>query len=183
MVAISGCPLPVGQTAAKNRNVEDAAVAVGDCPFAVKDGVATYLDKSLRRFETVLPACGSSFVWASCAAAFRSACFPWIRNGCRCAFASQSHRHRQGIPIARRTARRPRPAPAGRAPRRSRTHLRGRGLPSCEVWHCAERPVFSPKAPFRVPCRFGLATVSPRSRSSEAWHPKHPERAGSGNDS
>lgn len=32
----------------------------GVCPFAVKDGVAVYLDVSLRRFETVYPACGSS---------------------------------------------------------------------------------------------------------------------------
>lgn len=32
----------------------------GVCPFAVKDGVAVYLDKSLQRFETVYPACGSS---------------------------------------------------------------------------------------------------------------------------
>ncbi len=32
----------------------------GVCPFAVKDGVAVYLDQSLQRFETVFPACGSS---------------------------------------------------------------------------------------------------------------------------
>ena len=32
----------------------------GVCPFAVKDGVAVYLDQSLQRFETVYPACGSS---------------------------------------------------------------------------------------------------------------------------
>lgn len=32
----------------------------GICPFAVKEGVAVYLDESLRRFETVFPACGSS---------------------------------------------------------------------------------------------------------------------------
>ncbi len=32
----------------------------GVCPFAVKEGVAVYLDESLRRFETVYPACGSS---------------------------------------------------------------------------------------------------------------------------
>ena len=32
----------------------------GVCPFAVKDGVAVYLDESLKRFETVYPACGSS---------------------------------------------------------------------------------------------------------------------------
>ena len=32
----------------------------GVCPFAVKDGVKVYLDCSLRRFDTVFPACGSS---------------------------------------------------------------------------------------------------------------------------
>ena len=32
----------------------------GVCPFAVNDGVAVYLDVSLKRFETVFPACGSS---------------------------------------------------------------------------------------------------------------------------
>ena len=32
----------------------------GVCPFAVNEGVKTYLDVSLKRFETVFPACGSS---------------------------------------------------------------------------------------------------------------------------
>ena len=32
----------------------------GVCPFAVNEGVAVYLDVSLRRFATVFPACGSS---------------------------------------------------------------------------------------------------------------------------
>ena len=32
----------------------------GVCPFAVNEGVEIYLDESLRRFETVFPACGSS---------------------------------------------------------------------------------------------------------------------------
>ncbi|MCI9378975.1 MAG: YbaK/EbsC family protein [Eubacterium sp.] len=32
----------------------------GVCPFAVKDGAKVYLDVSLKRFETVFPACGSS---------------------------------------------------------------------------------------------------------------------------
>ncbi len=32
----------------------------GVCPFAVHDGVSVYLDRSLQRFETVFPACGSS---------------------------------------------------------------------------------------------------------------------------
>lgn len=32
----------------------------GICPFAVNEGVETYLDISLKRFDTVFPACGSS---------------------------------------------------------------------------------------------------------------------------
>lgn len=32
----------------------------GVCPFAVNDGVKVYLDESLKRFDTVFPACGSS---------------------------------------------------------------------------------------------------------------------------
>ncbi len=32
----------------------------GVCPFGINDGVPVYLDKSLKRFETVFPACGSS---------------------------------------------------------------------------------------------------------------------------
>ena len=32
----------------------------GICPFAVKEGVEVYLDRSLKRFETVFPACGSA---------------------------------------------------------------------------------------------------------------------------
>ncbi len=32
----------------------------GVCPFAVNEGVEIYLDESLKRFETVFPACGSS---------------------------------------------------------------------------------------------------------------------------
>ena len=32
----------------------------GVCPFAIKDGVRVYLDESLKRFDTVYPACGSS---------------------------------------------------------------------------------------------------------------------------
>ncbi len=32
----------------------------GACPFGVNEGVSVYLDESLRRFETVFPACGSS---------------------------------------------------------------------------------------------------------------------------
>ena len=41
--------------------VELVGHAVGGvCPFAVNDGVEVYLDRSLQRFETVFPACGSS---------------------------------------------------------------------------------------------------------------------------
>ena len=32
----------------------------GVCPFAVNEGVEVWLDESLKRFETVFPACGSS---------------------------------------------------------------------------------------------------------------------------
>ena len=32
----------------------------GVCPFGVNAGVPVYLDESLRRFETVFPACGSA---------------------------------------------------------------------------------------------------------------------------
>ena len=41
--------------------VELVGQAVGGvCPFAVKEGTKVYLDASLKRFETVFPACGSS---------------------------------------------------------------------------------------------------------------------------
>ena len=32
----------------------------GVCPFAVNEGVEVYLDESLKRFQTVFPACGSA---------------------------------------------------------------------------------------------------------------------------
>lgn len=32
----------------------------GVCPFAVKEGVKIYLDESLKRFNTIFPACGSA---------------------------------------------------------------------------------------------------------------------------
>lgn len=32
----------------------------GVCPFGIKEGVRVYLDESLKRFDTVYPACGSS---------------------------------------------------------------------------------------------------------------------------
>lgn len=41
--------------------VELVGHAVGGvCPFGINQGVAVYLDASLRRFATVFPACGSS---------------------------------------------------------------------------------------------------------------------------
>ena len=50
---------------AKMLSHDDAARLVGHvvggvCPFAVNEGVAVWLDESLRRFETVYPAAGSS---------------------------------------------------------------------------------------------------------------------------
>ena len=52
-------------TKAKMLTPEEAATMIGHavggvCPFAVNEGVAVYLDESLKRFETVFPACGSS---------------------------------------------------------------------------------------------------------------------------
>ena len=32
----------------------------GVCPFGINEGVKVYLDESMKRFETVFPACGSS---------------------------------------------------------------------------------------------------------------------------
>ena len=44
-----------------DQAVELVGHAVGGvCPFAVNEGVTVYLDESLRRFETVFPAAGSS---------------------------------------------------------------------------------------------------------------------------
>ena len=34
--------------------------AGGVCPFGIKEGVKVYLDNSLKRFDTVYPACGSA---------------------------------------------------------------------------------------------------------------------------
>lgn len=51
-------------TKAKMLTPEEAEALVGHrvggvCPFAVNEGVTVYLDQSLRRFDTVFPACGS----------------------------------------------------------------------------------------------------------------------------
>lgn len=50
---------------AKMLSFEDAEMLIGHavggvCPFGVNDGVRVFLDESLKRFETVFPACGSS---------------------------------------------------------------------------------------------------------------------------
>lgn len=50
---------------AKMLSHEDAAAMIGHavggvCPFAVNEGVSVYLDESIKRFETVFPAAGSS---------------------------------------------------------------------------------------------------------------------------
>ena len=52
-------------TKAAMLSYEDADKLIGHavggvCPFAVNEGVSVYLDESLKRFETVFPACGSS---------------------------------------------------------------------------------------------------------------------------
>ena len=52
-------------TKAKMLSPEEAETLVGHaiggvCPFAVNEGVMVYLDESLKRVETVFPACGSS---------------------------------------------------------------------------------------------------------------------------
>ena len=52
-------------TKAKMLAFEEAEPLIGHavggvCPFAVNEGVEVYLDGSLKRFETVFPACGSS---------------------------------------------------------------------------------------------------------------------------
>ena len=51
-------------TKAKMLSHEEAAQLIGHavggvCPFAVNEGVVVYLDESLKRFQTVFPACGS----------------------------------------------------------------------------------------------------------------------------
>lgn len=52
-------------TKAKMLTVDEAAQLVGHavggvCPFGVNEGVVTYLDVSLKDYQTVFPACGSS---------------------------------------------------------------------------------------------------------------------------
>ncbi len=52
-------------TKAKMLSPQEVELMVGHavggvCPFAVNEGVTVYLDVSLKRFETVFPACGSA---------------------------------------------------------------------------------------------------------------------------
>ena len=52
-------------TKAKMLAFEEAEPLIGHgvggvCPFAVNEGVEVWLDESLKRFDTVFPACGSS---------------------------------------------------------------------------------------------------------------------------
>ena len=52
-------------TKAKMLSPDEAETLVGHavggvCPFGINDGVTVYLDESLKRFDTVFPACGSS---------------------------------------------------------------------------------------------------------------------------
>ena len=53
------------KTKAKMLTAQQAAELIGHavggvCPFAVNEGVRVFLDESLKRFDTVFPACGSS---------------------------------------------------------------------------------------------------------------------------
>ena len=32
----------------------------GVCPFAINDGISVYLDNSVKKYDTIFPACGSS---------------------------------------------------------------------------------------------------------------------------
>ena len=53
------------QTKAKMLSPDEVEDLIGHrvggvCPFGVKEGVAVYLDESLKRFDTVYPACGSA---------------------------------------------------------------------------------------------------------------------------
>ncbi len=52
-------------TKAKMLTPDEAETLIGHavggvCPFGINEGVTVYLDDSLKRFETVFPACGSS---------------------------------------------------------------------------------------------------------------------------
>ncbi|MDD6042603.1 MAG: YbaK/EbsC family protein [Eubacteriaceae bacterium] len=51
-------------TKAKMLTPEEVSTLIGHeiggvCPFGINDGVKVYLDESLKRFDTIYPACGS----------------------------------------------------------------------------------------------------------------------------
>lgn len=53
------------KTKAKMLTADQAETLIGHavggvCPFGINEGVKVYLDESLKRFESVFPACGSS---------------------------------------------------------------------------------------------------------------------------
>ena len=52
-------------TKAKMLSADEVVTLIGHavggvCPFGLNEGVTVYLDESLKRFDTVFPACGSS---------------------------------------------------------------------------------------------------------------------------
>ena len=52
-------------TKAKMLSFEEVEPLIGHgvggvCPFGINEGVKVYLDESMKRFQTVFPACGSS---------------------------------------------------------------------------------------------------------------------------
>lgn len=52
------------KTKAKMLTPDEAEALIGHavggvCPFGIKSGISVFLDNSLKRFETVFPACGS----------------------------------------------------------------------------------------------------------------------------
>ena len=52
-------------TKAKMLGFDEVEIYIGHavggvCPFAINEGIAVYLDESLKRFQSVFPACGSS---------------------------------------------------------------------------------------------------------------------------
>ena len=52
-------------TKAKMLSFEEVEPLIGHgvggvCPFGIKEGVKVYLDESMKRFQTVFPACGSA---------------------------------------------------------------------------------------------------------------------------
>ena len=82
-------------TKAKMLTHEEATELIGHavggvCPFAVNDGVDVYLDISMKRFDTVFPAAGSSnsaieltcdeLEKYSCAKAWADLCKGWQEN-------------------------------------------------------------------------------------------------------